>query len=140
MPNQNKGKENPTSPALESCVHLSQAYATAIRKIDGKLSSLHGLNFGDFTILYHLAKAHELRLRRIDLAEHMGVTASAVTRSLLPLEKIGLVARQADARDARVGYACLTPAGSQLFADALPTANEICGEAVDILWRSAARS
>lgn len=31
----------------------------------------------------------------------MGLTASGVTRTLLPLEKIGLVGRESDPRDAR---------------------------------------
>ena len=41
-----------------------------------------------------------------------------MTRSLLPLEKIGLVDRQSDPRDARVGYAIITPAGSELVTNA----------------------
>lgn len=115
--------------ALDFCVRLSRKYTEALRRIDGKLSSVHGLSFGDFTILYHLKHAHESRLRRTDLAEFMGLTASAVTRSLLPLEKIGLVDRQSDPRDARVGYACLTLAGHQLFAYASETAGVACQDA-----------
>ena len=115
---------------LDFCVQLSRAYTEAIRRIDGKLSSVHGLSFGDFTILYHLKRAHGARLRRIDLAELVGLTASAVTRSLLPLEKIGLVERQSDPRDARVGYACLTPAGQKLFKHASATAKDACQDAL----------
>lgn len=70
-------------------------------------------------ILYHLQAAPSGRLRRIDLAERLGVTASGVTRTLLPLEKTGWVARQSDAKDARVSYASLTEAGQQLLAYAL---------------------
>lgn len=40
------------------------------------------------------------------------------TRLLIPLEKIGLVARERDARDARVGYAVLTKAGERVLKDA----------------------
>ena len=57
------------------------------------------------------ARAPGGRLRRVDLAERQGLTASGVTRSLLPLEKTGLVGRQPDPRDARVGYAVITAAG-----------------------------
>ncbi|UUZ55216.1 MarR family transcriptional regulator [Massilia sp. H-1] len=49
------------------------------------------------------------RIRRVDLAERVSLTASGVTRTLLPLEKIGLVTRQSDPRDARVGFAVITP-------------------------------
>ena len=45
----------------------------------------------------------------------VGLTASGVTRSLLPLEKLGLVSRQPDSRDARAGYATLTDSKRQLL-------------------------
>ena len=128
-----RGSSAPEAAALDFCVRLVRTYSEALRRIDGKLSSVHGLSFGDFMILYHLQQAHESRLRRIDLAEFMGLTASAVTRSLLPLEKIGLVSRQSDPRDARVGYACLTPAGQQLFAYASVTAELACQEALQAI-------
>ncbi len=117
--------------ALDFCVRLTRTYTETMRRIDGRLSSVHGLSFGDLTILYHLKHAHESRLRRTDLAELMGLTASAVTRSLLPLEKIGLVDRQSDPRDARVGYARLTHAGHQLFASARETATIACEDAFE---------
>ena len=121
-----RNAKEPEHAALDFCIRLARAYAEAMRQIDARLSSIHGLSFSDFTILYHLKQAHGAKLRRIDLAERMGLTASAVTRSLLPLEKIGLVARQSDPRDARVGYACLTPAGERLFNDAIRTAESTC--------------
>lgn len=111
---------------LDLCIRLSRAYTSASRRVDAKLSAVHGLSFSDFMILYHLKHAHNSRLRRADLAECMGLTASAVTKSLLPLEKIGLVSRQSDPRDARVGYACLTPTGYQVFADAEVSAEIAC--------------
>ena len=55
----------------------------------------------------------------------MGLTASGVTRSLLPLEKIGLVTRQSDPRDARVGYALITPTGSELATNATTVVDNI---------------
>ena len=60
-----------------------------------------------------------------DLAERLALTASGVTRTLLPLEKIGLVTRQPDPRDARVGYAVVTSAGQEIYANALGTAQMI---------------
>ena len=84
-------------------------------------------------ILYHLERAPGTRLRRIDLAERLGLTASGVTRSLLPLEKLGLVSRQPDPRDARVGYALLTEAGQQLLRYALASVQPIAQEATQAL-------
>jgi len=63
--------------------------------------------------------------RRVDLAERLGLTASGVTRSLLPLEKIGLVTRQSDPRDARVGYALITPTGLELVTNATTVVDNI---------------
>lgn len=115
--------------ALEFCLRLTRAYATLTRRLDNALSRLHGLSFGDFMILYYLDRAPGGRLRRVDLAERLGLTASGVTRSLLPLEKLGLVARQPDLRDARVGYALVTEAGKQLLAYALVSVEPIAQEA-----------
>ena len=47
------------------------------------------------------------------------------------MEKIGRVSRQADPRDARVGFALLTPAGAQLLGHARVAAEAICREAVE---------
>jgi DNA-binding MarR family transcriptional regulator len=107
--------------SLRFCLRLTRAYAALTRRLDNVLSGLHGLSFADFMILHHLERAPGARLRRVDLAEQLGLTASGVTRSLLPLEKLGLVARQADPRDARVGYASLSDAGRELLGYAQAT-------------------
>ncbi len=118
------------SAALACCLRLARAYAVLTRRLDNALGSVHGLSFGDFMVLYYLQRAPGARLRRIDLAERLGLTASGVTRTLLPLEKLGLVARQADARDARVGYAVLTRPGQRLLAHATASAESIGAEAM----------
>jgi len=117
------------SDSLDFCLRLTRAYATVTRRLDTALSSVHGLSFGDFMILYYLGRAPGARLRRVDLAERLGLTASGVTRSLLPLEKLGLVARQPDPRDARVGYAQITETGQQLLQYALASVEPIAQEA-----------
>jgi DNA-binding MarR family transcriptional regulator len=125
----------PSAPgdSLDFCLRLTRAYATVTRRLDSALSSVHGLSFGDFMILYYLGRAPGARLRRVDLAERLGLTASGVTRSLLPLEKLGLVARQPDPRDARVGYAQITETGQQLLQFALasvePVAQDVTRQA-----------
>jgi DNA-binding MarR family transcriptional regulator len=113
----------PTGP-LDFCLSLVRASAAVTRKLDGRLGSLHGLSFADFAILKQIAAAPDMRMRRVDLADALGLTSSGVTRALIPLEKIGLVSRQTDKRDARVGYATLTAAGRRLLTDAVETALE----------------
>ena len=108
----------PDSPTSEFCLRMARAWAALSRRLDSSLGSLHGISFADYQLLLNLQRAPGGRLRRVDLAEKLGLTASGVTRSLLPLEKIGLVGRQSDPRDARVGYAIITPTGSELVLNA----------------------
>ena len=135
MVKQTKSQSTATdsSESLEFCLRLTRAYSTLTRRLDNALSSLHGLSFSDFMILYYLDRAPDSRLRRIDLAERLGVTASGVTRSLLPLEKLCLVTRQPDPRDARVGYASLTESGQQLLQFALVSVQPIAQEAIQMV-------
>lgn len=107
---------------------LARANAVVTNRLDRALSGLHGLGFQDFCILYHLSRAPGQRLRRIDLAHRLELTPSGVTRSLLPLEKRGLVEREADPHDARAAYAALGRGGKRLLADALETAQQVCRE------------
>ncbi|HEX8787593.1 MAG TPA: MarR family winged helix-turn-helix transcriptional regulator [Telluria sp.] len=109
----------------EFCLRLSRAWATLSRRLDSALGGHYGISFADYQILLHLQRAPGGRLRRVDLADKLGLTASGVTRSLLPLEKIGLVTRQSDPRDARVGYALITPAGAELVSNATEVVDNI---------------
>jgi DNA-binding MarR family transcriptional regulator len=118
------------SLSLNFCLRLARAQAALLRRFDGPLGALHGLGFSDFLVLFHLSRAPGGKLRRIDLAGQVGVTASAVTRTLIPLEKVGLVTRQTDAHDARVSYAVLTRAGWRLLEDSLESAETISRDAI----------
>lgn len=108
----------PDTFTTEFCLRLARAWATLSRRLDSALGAHHGISFADYQLLLNLQRAAGGRLRRVDLAEKLGLTASGVTRSLLPLEKIGLVTRQSDPRDARVGYALITPVGAELVTNA----------------------
>lgn len=110
---------------LEFCLKLAKANAALVRRLDGRLGTLHGIGFGDFMLLFALSQAPGARLRRVDLAGEMGLTASAVTRMLMPLERIGLVKRERDPRDARVGYAMLTESGRRILMESLVTAEVV---------------
>lgn len=104
-------------------VNLSKAQAIISRRFDSL--SAHGIGFSDFIILYLLDQATGHKMRRIDLAEKTGLTPSGVTRLLAPLEKIGLVAREINERDARVSYVVITPTGKKIFEDARVTAESV---------------
>ncbi|MDQ1858245.1 MULTISPECIES: MarR family winged helix-turn-helix transcriptional regulator [unclassified Chryseobacterium] len=104
------------STELLFLININKLQSVITRKFDSL--SVHGLGFNDFVILYVLYSSSESRMRRIDLAEKIGLTASGVTRLLNPLEKIGLVARETNERDARVSYVVITPNGKKIFEEA----------------------
>lgn len=90
-------------------------------RLSGELSSVHGLSVSEFFLLMHLERATLHRLSRVELARRMHVSASTVTRMAAPMEKIGLVTRQADDRDARLAFVVLTPVGVEKVSDARAT-------------------
>ena len=112
------------SPTLKLFLNLNMVQTVLSRKFDSRLSN-HGISLNDFMILYHLSEAPEEKLRRIDLAEKIGLTASGVTRMLVPLEKTGLVRREVNSRDARVSYVKLAPGGKRILADGLSSAEAV---------------
>ncbi|MGW2490435.1 MarR family winged helix-turn-helix transcriptional regulator [Streptomyces sp. NPDC001606] len=116
------------SEALDASLRLLRAQAALARRFDARLSGLHGVSLADFTLLLRLGQAPGGRMRRVDLAEALGLTASGVTRGLAPLERIGLVSRESDARDARVAYAALTATGRQRLTEMRATAEETAAE------------
>ncbi|WP_221268954.1 MarR family winged helix-turn-helix transcriptional regulator [Mucilaginibacter sp. X5P1] len=114
--------------SLKTLMNLAKVQAVMSRRFDRL--NMHGIGFNDFIILYLLQQSAAGKMRRIDLADKIGITASGVTRMLLPMEKTGLVTREANERDARVSYVVLTPGGRQLFEDAEKTANVLALEII----------
>lgn len=111
------------SSELLLLMNINKLQSVISRKFDAL--SVHGLGLNDFMILYLLSTSSESRMRRIDLAEKIGITASGVTRLLNPLEKIGLVGRETNERDARVSYVVITPNGKKIFEEAMRSAENI---------------
>jgi DNA-binding MarR family transcriptional regulator len=108
-----------TSTPLKFFMILAKVQSIMERRFDGKLG---GISFGWFMILHQLDQPQDGKLRRIDLAEKVGLTASGVTRILLPMEKIGLVKRETNENDGRVSFVSLTSAGRKKYKEALERA------------------
>lgn len=108
---------------------LSRSESALRRRLDAPLGGGHGLGFTDFQILSELVSVRGHRLRAADLAKRLMLSASGITRAVLPLEKIGLVARVPDERDGRGTYISLTAAGETRVNEAMPTVERIAGEA-----------
>lgn len=97
--------------AVEVFVRLLRGHAAVTREMNTQLVADHGLTINDYEALLHLARADECRMRRVDLAERLILTASGVTRLLDGLEQAGYVDRDSCASDRRVTYAVLSDAG-----------------------------
>jgi len=97
---------------------LLRAHAATTRMLSAQLVAEHGLTINDLEALLRLAHAEDQRMRRVDLAEALLLTASGVTRLLDGLENTGLVERASCASDRRVVYAVLTEAGRAKLEEA----------------------
>ena len=115
------------SPTLSFFISLSRIETVLSRRLDAKL---WWLGWSDFLILYALSTADGQRMRRVDLADTIGLTASGITRLLLPMEKIGLVRREAHDGDARVSYVALSPGGEAKLMETITRAEEFCSDII----------
>ena len=87
-----------------------------IKRVDGQLG-LHGISFSEYMIMANLSQAPKHTLRRIDLADKVGLSASGVTRLLAPMQKNKLVEKEVNPRDARVSLVKLSKTGARLFSE-----------------------
>lgn len=112
------------TPAMLLLTSLSLLHTKLSKRIDNMLS-LHGISFTEFMVMYHLSTAADMTMRRIDLAESIGLSASGVTRLLLPMQKIKLVKKERNSRDARVSLVRLSKAGQEILDDALVSFEQV---------------
>lgn len=108
---------------------LAKIQAILTRRFD---NGLGGLGFNEFIILFQLSLAEKESLRRIDLAEKIGLTASGVTRLLLPMEKVGLVTSGASGSDARVRSVKLASGGKRKLSEAMERAEFLAEEILEL--------
>ena len=105
-------------------INLTKFQTVLTRRLD---SALGGLGLNEFVVLYELTQAKG-SLRRIDLAEKIGLTASGITRMLLPMEKIGLIKREANENDARSSLVVITTSGTRMFEEGLDRMEIFCDD------------
>lgn len=101
------------------------------RKISNHLS-LHGISLTEYLALHYIACAGKPEISRVMLAEQLEMSASGVTRLLVPMEKNNLVERIRNPRDARQSQVKLTGPGKHIYQEASAsfqqTANDMIGE------------
>jgi DNA-binding MarR family transcriptional regulator len=106
---------------LESWVSFLRAHAAITRELSAQLQREHDRTLNDYEVLLHLSRAEGGRMRRVDLAERVVLTASGITRLLEGLERAGYVRKESCASDARVSYAAITDEGSEKLHAAAET-------------------
>ncbi len=111
--------------ALHQFLAIRRAANLWESRADAELGSLHGIGLSDFATLHCLAESAGGKLRRVDLARKLALTPSGVTRLLGPLERRGIVTRQADRNDARASFVILTARGKTLATEAAETLTTI---------------
>ncbi|WP_285801562.1 MarR family winged helix-turn-helix transcriptional regulator [Falsiruegeria litorea] len=112
---------------LTNTLRLLQSADQIKARLSGDFASVHGLSVNEVFLLMHLGQAPLHRLSRVELAKRMHVSASTVTRMAAPLEKIGVVARQTDERDARLAFVVLTESGLEKVHEARVTFTKQAG-------------
>ena len=103
---------------LEIILNLSLVHSTIVKKMDRSLS-VHGIAFSEFVVMYQLSLVPNKTIRRIDLANSVGMSASGITRLLNPMEKLKIVEKEKNPRDARVSFVKLSDVGIELFNNAM---------------------
>jgi DNA-binding MarR family transcriptional regulator len=121
-----------TTPSLKLLMNLAIAHSITSRRFDGRLGSL---GFTEFLILFHLEQTPQGKMRRVDLAEQVGLTASGITRLLAPMEKIGLVKREADKTDARVSFVAIAEGGKRMLQESMENAEELAARLLTVAKR-----
>ena len=99
-------------------MRLVRANFAVTRQLSAQLNCDHDLTLNEYEALLLLARAPESRMRRVDLANSLLLTAGGVTRLLDGLERNGFVDREESPTDRRVSYAVLTRAGRDKLREA----------------------
>lgn len=114
---------------IDFVLNVAKFYTILAKRLD---AGLGWLSFNDFIVLYYLNETENQKLRRIDLAEKVWLTASGITRLLLPMEKIWLITKEINWDDARVSLVSLAPGWKRKLEEAWERfdlfADEIIGD------------
>lgn len=117
---------NQVSEKVKFIINLAKTQSIITKHFESGLGN--GLGFNEFLILFYLNQALDEKMRRVDLAEKVSLTASGVTRLLLPMEKIGLVKTDPDAKDARVRFVSISQRGKEKMEETLDRFSDLIEE------------
>ena len=89
------------------------------------LEHQHGLGMSEFEVLERLASEGDCAVRVAEIADHVHLSQSALSRVIDRLEKHGLVKRGVCENDRRAIFAELTDEGRERYEAARPTHREV---------------
>ncbi len=89
------------------------------------LEHQHGLGMSEFEVLERLASEGDCSVRVAEIADHVHLSQSALSRVIDRLEKHGLVKRGVCENDRRAIFAELTDEGRERYEAARPTHREV---------------
>lgn len=126
-----------STASFSAVMNLLRIQARLTESFAGPLGAVHGLALNEVLLLMHLERAPAHRLSRVDLARRLCVSPSTVTRMAAPLEKLRLVGREADKRDARLAYVVLTATGRRVVSEARASLERLASEVFKDRWTEA---
>ena len=109
--------------ALQALLERHHAHAAVTGRLDEELGTRHGIAWSDFVLLEALDAAGGASAPAA-MAQRMGMTRSRFLLQVLPLEKLGLLAREQGAGSQR--NLLLRPSGRRLLREARETAAMVC--------------
>jgi|UPI0004B16929 DNA-binding MarR family transcriptional regulator len=108
------------SKKSDAWLHLIQVVAAVENDLGKTLQAGHGLGLSEYRALAALAQAENAELRMQDLASHLGLNQSSVSRMVERLERAALTVRDLCPDDRRGVYTVLTDAGRARLEQARP--------------------
>jgi DNA-binding MarR family transcriptional regulator len=100
-------------------------YSRVMRDLDRDLMDAHQISVREFDVLITLSNAPQRRLRMTELADHILLSPSGLSRLVDRLERMRLVRRASYEDDARGIYAVLTGDGEARLDEARATHNAV---------------
>lgn len=108
-------------PLVTAWRSLAARHAAVTAALEHELGERHGLGVSEFEVLERLAENEQHKFRVQELADAVHLSQSTLSRLIGRLEQHGLVQRNMCDVDRRGIDVCLTDAGRQRHAEAVPT-------------------
>ncbi|MBV2186124.1 MAG: MarR family transcriptional regulator [Rhizobium sp.] len=118
------------SRTSDSWLKLIQAVAEVETDLGRILQARHGLGLSEYRALQILAHSPDSELRMQELASHLRLNQSSISRMAERLERGGLTVRDLCPDDKRGVYAVLTDKGRSCFENARTDYEEALGVAL----------